>query len=42
MPTDVQGVEEALLHEEERSGEDGEVTTLAEEEPTDGTREASA
>jgi N utilization substance protein A len=42
MPTDIQGVEEALLHEEERSGEDGEVTTLAEEEPTDDTQGASA
>jgi len=27
MPTDVQGVEEALIHEEQRSGEDGEITT---------------
>jgi N utilization substance protein A len=32
MPTDLQGVEEALIHEEERSGEDGEITTQPEEE----------
>jgi hypothetical protein len=32
MPTDLQAVEEALIHEEERSGEDGEITTRPEEE----------
>ncbi len=37
MPTDAQGVEDALIHEEQRTGEDGEMTT-----PTDGTEGASA
>jgi N utilization substance protein A len=36
MPTDVQGVEEALLHEEERSGEDGEITARPDDEETGG------
>ncbi|HET6573670.1 MAG TPA: transcription termination factor NusA [Fimbriiglobus sp.] len=38
MPTDSQAMEEALIHEEERSGEDGETTARAEE----GTGGASA
>ncbi len=36
MPTDTQGVEEALIHEEERSGEDGETTARTGEEETGG------
>jgi N utilization substance protein A len=36
MPTDLQAVEEALLHEEERSGEDGEITARPAEEETGG------
>ncbi len=40
MPTDVQGVEDAVLREELQTGEDGEVTTTIIDEP--GTAEASA
>ncbi len=36
MPTDLQAVEEALVHEEERSGEDGEITARPADEQTGG------
>jgi hypothetical protein len=36
MPTDARGVEEGLLHEEERTGEDGEVTTRPADDGTEG------
>jgi len=39
MPNDAQGIEEALIHEELRTGEDGEMTTNVDEKGTD---EASA
>ena len=36
MPTDAQGVEEALEHEEERTGEDGEMTTRTDDGADEG------
>jgi N utilization substance protein A len=42
MPTDTQGVEEAVIHEEQRTGEDGELTTTQADEDSETKGGASA